>query len=182
MRVIGLCTLLIINAILLVEAANRTRISNTTSIASNPLNPNIKCFPTNWDFSWFKAGDTWFTETKCKGTWQQMMMVCSQIEPGKSSIATVRSSLERLQIEKSSLAPVKRWIGGVRIAQSLWYWFLYNGHRSDITPINHFFWGKSEPNASSASQVCIKLAENKRFWKDELCHSVNSALCEIRCC
>ena len=142
---------------------------------------DAKCSPNNWSFSWFKAGNTWFTETKCKGSWQQMMMVCAQIEPGRTSIASVRNEEEQKQIEQSSLLPTKRWIAGVRIAQSLWYWYKYNGRGSSIIPIKQFRWGRNEPSASSASQVCIKLMANKKGWTDELCHSVGTALCEIRC-
>lgn len=144
-------------------------------------NSEGECAPTNWNHSWFKAGTTWYTETKCKGSWQQMMMQCTEIEPGRSTIASVRTKEERQQIAQSSLSPQKRWIGGVRIAQSLWYWFRYKGQHSSIQPIKKFFWGKHQPSASSSSQVCVKIGENKKCWIDELCHSVATALCEIRC-
>lgn len=149
---------------------------NVTSVVNS-----YKCTPTNWSYSWFKAGAAWYTETRCKGSWQQMMMQCAKIEPGRSTIATIRSEFERKRIEQSSLLGDKRWTGGIRIAQNLWYWYKYNGKPAVILPIKKFFWGKDEPSASSASQVCIKLMENKRQWTDELCHSVGTALCELRC-
>merc|ERR1712179_670255 len=134
-----------------------------------------KCTPTNWDHSWFKAGNVWYTETQRKGSWQQMMMSCQQIESGRSSIATIRSKNERRQIEKSSLSKTKRWIGGVRIAQSLWYWFHYTGQDASIIPIEKFFWEKGGPSSPTAAQVCTKLQENKKCWKDAVCHTVSPA-------
>ena len=140
------------------------------------------CTPNNWNFSWFKAGSVWYTETKCRGSWQQMMMQCTEIEPGRSTIATVRNKDERATIQQSSLtAGTKRWIGGVRIAQSLWYWFHYTGQDASIIPIEKFFWSKGASTSTSTKQVCTKLNGNKKCWGEELCHTVAPALCEIRC-
>jgi len=151
--------------------------ANITGDESSP----DKCTPNNWNFSWFKAGNVWYTETKCRGSWQQMMMQCTEIEPGRSTIATVRTKEERIQISQSSLTSTKRWIGGVRIAQSLWYWFHYTGQDASIIPIEKFFWAKGGPSSTSTKQVCTKLKSNKKCWSDDLCHTVSPALCEIRC-
>merc|ERR1712002_1230294 len=78
------------------------------------------CIPKNWQYSWKRIGQAWFTHTREAGDWTAVSDLCKKIEPGRTSIASVLSPAEHAGIVLD-LPNEDWWIGAVRIGGRRFY-------------------------------------------------------------
>jgi len=133
-----------------------------------------ECLTLNSNYEWSKAENgVYFTITSGKGNWQDMAMECQKIQPGKSSIASIRSEAE----QKTAFGG-HYWIGGVRVGGTNWFWWRYTV--METTPVEMVYtnWHDGEPNNADNAEYCAESNEGK--WNDVQCSNRIQALCEIR--
>lgn len=143
-----------------------------------------ECQPRNWKFSWYKVENTWYTTTKCEGTWAESVEKCKNIELGRTSIARIANQKEHDQLVNSDVVAYYLWIGGIRAQQSSkWFWFSNDGLHPTLHSVNKSFWAVGEPNNKEGIEGCIRVTDksSQRLWDDGDCSNKYRALCELRC-
>ena len=141
----------------------------------------LLCLPTNWDYAWSKVGNVWFARTHERGEWYSMAELCQNIEPGRSSIASVRSPEEQAHIVKG-LPDEAWWLGGIRLGGHKWYWTSMKKYKIMFTPLTYKNWHAGEPSTPKFDH-CLHMhtAGLGRKWNDISCIHRFRAICEIRC-
>merc|ERR1712189_947 len=149
-----------------------------TSSKSGPI-----CLPTNWSYTWFRSGNTWFTNIKKRVTWAQAVEECKKIEPGRSTLASIETKAEQNDVAQADIDGYWTWTAGIMVAQlKKWYWYKDNGKDFSFKPLNKSFWNKGQPSGDgNCVSLCPKEKGAKRMLNDDLCSSLCPALCELRC-
>jgi len=137
-----------------------------------------KCSPSKStsSYHWRKFGDVWYTQIS-SNTWANQMRRCAALEPGLSSLASVRTEKERVFVKTKFTSNV--WLGGFELeTTNEWYWWTA-GVPERITST---FWYTGQPGNSGSKQACITgNYSSKKQWDDQYCTSRHYAICEIRC-
>ena len=132
------------------------------------------CVPTNWNYPWLKVGTAWFTKLDTPRPWYEQMKKCGDIEKGRSSIASIRSS-EEVKVMKHRF-PGQYWMGGFEIERSgHWLWW----NRGRFEEVKKFFWYRSEPDNAGGHSACMHFYHG--WMADGRCDHLLRALCELRC-
>merc|ERR1712080_489283 len=114
-------------------------------VTSIKLDPT--CLPKNWSYSWFRVGNTWFTEVTKKVTWSQAVVECTKIEAGRTSLASIETKEEQDAVFKSDIVDTWHWIAGAKfLPLQKWFWYKHNGEVSLLKPISASFWDANEPS------------------------------------
>ena len=140
-----------------------------------------QCFPKNWSTSWSHIDNVWFTHLSVSttGIWSEMAAKCSEIEPGRTTIASVRSDREAEHLQKSNIRGQDWYIGGIRLARK-WYWFGANKNGS-ITQIQQTNFSITYPHRRTLDIYCARFLPDNMKWYETKCGERYSALCELRC-
>merc|ERR1719378_1770369 len=151
-------------------------ISAKQSLTAKP------CLPSNWNYAWSKVGDVWFAQTHEKGEFYNMVKKCQNIDPGQSSIASIRSSDEQRHIVEG-LPDEDWWIGGVRLGGYKWFWAEMINNKVTFTSMNYKNWYAGEPSSPEFDHcVHLQVEAMQRKWNDVNCAANRfRAICEIRC-
>ena len=153
-----------------------------TSLLTRSFGAPANCMPTNWNYAWSKVGNVWFTRTRERGDWQTMAEKCQNIEPGRSSMASIRSPAEQRNVV-TNLPDEDWWIGGVRLGGPKWYWASLMKNKMTVTPMQYTNWDLGEPN-NYRHEYCMHMYGTivLRKWNDINClGNYFRAICEIRC-
>merc|ERR1712159_414482 len=113
-----------------------------------------------------------------------MVDECKGIEPGRTSIASIRSPAEQKSV-CIDFPGGYWWLGGVQIGNSNWYWFSDTSLEMTITPIrntSYTNWKEWEPNNPKTEHCLMMYGVNESYqWNDARCTETFRALCELRC-
>ena len=141
------------------------------------------CVPTNWNYSWTKVGNVWFTRSKQVGTWDQMITVCEGIENGRTNMAAVNTDEEKKHLV-STFQPKTGywwWISGSRIGATKWFWYKSIGGKHVINEMKKTFWVSGHPRNYKYNDDCIRMYRYSGEWVDFACIWSLPAICELRC-
>ena len=142
----------------------------------------LKCIPkTLYEYPWKNINNNvWYLGILVPNTWNQIVDLCSRIEYGRSTIATIRTETELKNLQLNMQSRGHWWIGGIRLALPIWYWLKYKGKQESLEPIRQFFWRQDEPNQVVRIKKCLVFL-GREGWSDRFCWIRFRGLCEIRC-
>ena len=112
-----------------------------------------------------------------------MARECMNIEPNRTSIASIRSAEEQSNV-LIEIPDEKFWTGGVQIGDKLWYWYSYKSNSRSfvgIKEVGYTHWYKGEPNNPLETCLELQIKEYSHTWNDVQCMNKQRAICELRC-
>ena len=143
---------------------------------------NSTCRPKSYPtYPWFRAGENvWYLESSHASRWFRVAMDCIHVEPGRSTIATVRSDSELEALHEKLPSASQLWLGGIRLGLPVWHWYTNKGDGGSLKTIKKFFWKQGEPNGAKRIKKCL-LLDGQDGWADRFCWIAFRGLCEFRC-
>ena len=144
------------------------------------------CVPTNWRYPWWHIGDVWYTAIKDSVNWYAAERKCRSIEPGKTNLATIKSTEEHTTLSNALKwlgGSTYVWIGGIKVEDtSAFYWYTNNESIVKLESMHVRHWQSGQPNEASSKQMCVRMYPlNNGNWYDASCTQSNRAFCELRC-
>ena len=132
-------------------------------------------------YKWFEGGpNVWYLASDRASRWYKVAKDCVEVEPGFTSIATVRSQEELQKLQEHLPSNRKYWLGGIRLGLPVWHWYTDTGRGISLKTIKHFFWKRGEPNSVARIKKCLVL-DGQDGWADRFCWIAFPGLCEYRC-
>merc|ERR1712126_570462 len=111
--------------------------------------------PTNWKHPWTRVGKVWYTFLLGPGTWHQMEKECRQVEPGRTTLASIKSVAEQKHLENMyKLNKGNIWMAGVRVASKTFYWYKNLGGSIKLEPLTIQHWDKDQPDDYEHGRLC----------------------------
>merc|ERR1712179_410997 len=109
-----------ITTVLLLPLLSRIALSQPLTTPSSLANrTNTNCFPTHWSSPWSKVGSVWYTLLQGPGTWHKMEQMCRSIEPGRSTLASIKTVYEQAHLTKiMKNSRLEAWLGGARLQKT----------------------------------------------------------------
>lgn len=140
------------------------------------------CTPDKFGPNWKRVGDVWYAYIYGNGTWYEMDEACRRLEPGRSTLASIRSLREQ-QFLRKDIYPTKysAWLSGTRVAGKWFLWYLNNSKWIQMEKITAEYWDSHEPDNKDNNEDCINMYRVNGKWYDNRCTNRYSAYCEIRC-
>merc|ERR1711962_434101 len=132
------------------------------------------------DIKFQSVKNVWYTILKTPKTWQEKEKECRGVEPGRTTLASIKSGAEQIHLRNLIKGEQHMWIGGVRVAENMIYWYKNKGASIQLETLNVKFFHKNEP--CCIEQTCLQMySDMNGEWDDDFCHNHKPALCELRC-
>lgn len=140
---------------------------------------SYSCIPQDWSVSWSKVGTTWYANIQKHATWHRQEEKCRNLEPGRSSLASIRSQAEQDHL-KQLLGGQVHYIGGVRVANDWIFWYRDINGEKKLDNMRVTFWRDTDLHMEDCRWKIIGLYPDGTWYlgRESWLHS---AFCELRC-
>jgi len=134
------------------------------------------CYPEDFSKPWVRVEGVWYTRLPVAVTWYDAEERCRSIEPGRSTLASIRYPREQNRLMQDVGHYGDHWTGAVRVADKLIYWFKNIKNIKVLEDLTMTHWKPGQPDGNQ----CVVFHSDGN-WEAHYCTNNNFPLCELRC-